>query len=79
VPSKKIKVKEFVADIRAGMDDPTLMRKYGLSDKELKNVFQKLVEVDFITNVELWERARLSETGITKAYLEAQRAVDELD
>jgi hypothetical protein len=79
VSNKKIKVKEFVADIRAGMDDPTLMRKYGLSEKELENVFQKLVEVDFITNVELWERARLSETGITKAYLEAQRAVDELD
>jgi hypothetical protein len=76
---KKIKVKEFVADIRAGMDDPTLMSKYDLSGKQLENVFQKLVQVDFITIVELWERSRLSESGITKAFLEAQQAVDELD
>jgi hypothetical protein len=79
VPKKKIKVKEFVADIRACMDDPTLMFKYGLSEKELQRVFQKLVDADFITNVELWERSQLSETGITKAFLDAQRAIDELD
>jgi hypothetical protein len=78
VAKKKIKVKEFVTDVRKGMDDPTLMSKYGLSSKELEDVFQKLVEVDFITIVELWERARLSETGITKAFLEAQNAIDEL-
>lgn len=79
MPKKKIKVKELVADIRSGLDDPRLMFKYSLSESELQKVFQKLLEADFITNVELWERSRLSETGITKAFLEAQRAVDELD
>jgi hypothetical protein len=76
---KKLKVKELVADIRAGMDDPTLMSKYGLVEKDLERVFQKLLEADFITNLELWERSRLSDTGITKAFIEAQKAVDELE
>ena len=79
VNKKKISVKEFVGDIRENMDDATLMYKYGLSENQLEDVFQKLVDINFITHVELWERAKLSETGITRAFLEAQKAVDELD
>lgn len=79
LPSRKIKAKEFVADMRAQMDDRALMRKYGLSEKELETVFQKLIEADFITKFELWERAKLSDTQITKAYVEAQSAIDELN
>jgi hypothetical protein len=79
VTKKKIRVHEFVADINAGIDDRGLMAKYGLTDRELKKIFQKLIEANFITDVELWERSKLSETGITKAYLEAQEAIDELD
>ena len=76
---KRIRVKEFVADITDGVDDPGLMAKYSLSEKELKKVFQKLIEADFITDVELWERSKLTESGISKAFLEAQQAIDELD
>jgi hypothetical protein len=79
VTKKRIRVHEFVADINSGMDDPGLMTKYGLSQRELQKVFQKLIQADFITSVELWERSKLSETTITKAFLEAQQAVDELD
>lgn len=60
------------------MDDPALMRKYDLTDKQLEMVFQKLIDADFITALELWERSRLSDTQITKAFVEAQKAIDEL-
>lgn len=76
---KRIRVREFVADINAGMDDPGLMNKYDLSERQLHKVFQKLIEADFITSVELWERAKLSETTITRAFLDAQQAIDEVD
>ena len=35
---RKLKAKEFVADMRSGMDDKALLRKYALSDKELETV-----------------------------------------
>jgi hypothetical protein len=64
--------------MRSGIDDPALMRKYDLTDKQLEMVFQKLIDADFITALELWERSRLSDTQITKAFVEAQKAIDEL-
>jgi hypothetical protein len=64
--------------MRSGLDDPALMRKYDLTDKQLEMVFQKLIDADFITALELWERSRLSDTQITKAFVEAQKAIDEL-
>ncbi len=74
-----IKAKEFIQDLRTGMDDPSLMLKYSLSYDGLQKVFEKLVEADFITVLELHERARLSDTQVTKAFVEAQRAIDEID
>lgn len=76
---RKIKAKEFVRDIRSGMDDPTLMNKYQLTPQKLEEVLEKLIQADFITVLELHERARLSDTQVTKAFIEAQRAIDELD
>jgi hypothetical protein len=64
--------------MRSGLDDPALMSKYELTDKQLEMVFQKLIDADFITALELWERSRLSDTQITKAFVEAQKAIDEL-
>lgn len=76
---RRIKAREFVKDIRSGMDDPTLMKKYQLTPQKLEEVLEKLIEADFITVLELHERARLSDTQVTKAFVEAQRAIDELD
>ena len=78
MPTRRLKAKELVKDIRSGMDDYQLLKKYGLSESQLESVFQKLIEADFITSLELWERSRLSDTQITKAFLEAQKAIDEL-
>lgn len=46
--------------IRAGMDDPAMMRKYGISAKALRSLFRKLVAAGV---VEQWELdRRMSET-----------------
>jgi hypothetical protein len=75
---RKIVARELVADIRSGLDDDTLMRKYELSAQNLDRLFRKLVEVDFISVIELQERARLSDSQVTRAFVEAQKAIDEL-
>jgi hypothetical protein len=79
VGKRKINAKQLVEDIRSGTDDNNLMRKYDLTAEQLEEVFGKLVDADFITALELYERAKLSDTQITKAYVEAQQAIDELD
>jgi hypothetical protein len=75
----RIVARDFVADLRRGAEDDELMRKYNLTEKTLGQVFDKLIEADLITLDELWKRSALSDSRITKAYLEAQRAIDELE
>jgi len=75
----RIKAQEFVADLRSGLDDAALMRKYGLSEVGLGRVFDKLIDADIVTLDELWNRSMVSESQITKAFVEAQQAIDELD
>ncbi len=75
----KIQAREFVKDMRSGMDDNKLMKKYALSERQLEALLQKLIDADFLTTLELWERSRLSDTQITKAFVEAQKAIDQLD
>jgi hypothetical protein len=76
---RKIKAQEFLEDLRSGLDDAALMRKYGLSEVGLGRVFDKLIDADLISLDELWNRSMVSETQITRAFVEAQTAIDELE
>jgi hypothetical protein len=60
MPKQKISAKELLADIRAGMDDPALMKKYGLSAEGLQSALKKLIEAKVITQVELDNRVPLA-------------------
>jgi len=51
VKISKIKAKEALADIRAGMDDISLMKKYKLSAKGLQSLFTKLGQAGIIKHV----------------------------
>ena len=66
-------------DIHAGMGDSQLMEKYGLSAKQLETVLRKLLEADLITHMHLYERTTLSDTQITKAFIDTWAAIKELD
>ncbi len=50
-----------------------------LSAKQLESVLRKMVDADLISHLQLYERTSLSDSQITKAFVETQRAVRELD
>ena len=66
-------------DLRHGMGDRELMEKYALSGNQLHKVFKKLVDSGAIDEMELFMRTSLSDSIITKAFVETQCAVQELD
>ncbi len=76
---RKINAKELVEDLNAGKDDTALMMKYGLSAKELVFVLRKLVDAELITRVQLHERAGLTDSQITRAFVDTQAAIEELE
>ena len=55
-PRVKIKVKAFVADVRSGMDDQTLIQKYSLTAAMLPKVLDQLVSAGHISEDELHTR-----------------------
>ena len=61
------------------MGDGELMEKYTLSESQLHKVFQKLADAGAIDEMELFMRTSLSDSTVTKAFVETQRAVQELD
>jgi hypothetical protein len=48
VDRRKISAREAVSDIRSGMEDGALMKKYGLSPDGLQSLYDKLVDKGFI-------------------------------
>jgi hypothetical protein len=76
---KTIRAKEVAKDIEQGMNDSDLMVKYELSAKQLEKVLRKLLDVNLITHMQLYERTQLSDTQVTKAFMDSQAAIHELD
>jgi len=77
-PKRKIKAKPFVSDLRNGIGDRELMERYTLSESQLHKVFRKLVDAGAIDEMELFMRTSLSDSTVTKAFVETQSAVKEL-
>jgi hypothetical protein len=61
---RKIKANLFVRDLRLGMGEEELARKYGLSREQLYGVFRKLVDAGAMDAMELYMRTSISDTGI---------------
>ncbi len=59
---RKIRAKEFLSDIRAGMDDAGLRYKYGLSANEVLKVMSKLIWGGLMSPTELAQRRSLAKT-----------------
>jgi hypothetical protein len=53
---KSISAKEVSADIKSGMTDEQLMKKYGLSQKGVEALFQKLLNAGVISQAQIAER-----------------------
>lgn len=76
---KKIRAKDFAKDIYSGMGDTLLMEKYRLNPKQLQGVLRKLLEADLITHLQLYERTSISDSQITRAFVEAQKTTAEMN
>jgi hypothetical protein len=56
-PSKKIPVREFLADFRAGMTDTEMIDKYQISPHQLRSIFKRLLDRQVIDPIafEAWQ------------------------
>ena len=68
---RKVKAKDVARDVQGGMGDTLLMEKYRLNSKQLEGVLRKLVDADLITHMQLYERTSLSDSQITRAFVES--------
>ena len=62
MPKQPIKAKEILKDMRAGMDDAALMKKYGLSSKQILKVINMLMWKGLMSPEELADRRSLAKT-----------------
>lgn len=53
---RKIKAKRAVEDILSGMNDLELMDKYGITDRGLQSLFNKLVRAGLLTRDQIEDR-----------------------
>ncbi len=75
---RKVKAREFVTDLRSGMDDDELTAKYSLTRDQFHKLLRMAVDSGLIEREELYARISHSKTAITKAFVEMQEAVQEL-
>ena len=76
---KRIFANAVAADVHAGMGDTALMEKYDLNAKQLERVLRRMVDAGLIDHMQLYERTRLSDSLITRLFLDRWRASRELD
>lgn len=70
---------EFLKDVRSGLDDDQLMKKYGLTNRQLQMLFRRMIEEKLTTPLELSKRLCITKSQVTEALQEADAAVRELD
>lgn len=76
---RRIKVAEFLEDMRSGLDDTELMRKYDVSEIGLTQVFGELVRGGFISASQVAERSKIRDSQITRGFVEIQEGLKILD
>lgn len=72
---RKIRAKKILQDVRAGLNDNQLMEKYEISSRTLQYVFRKLVQAGLMTDLEYYERSKLTESDVFRAFSEEPDAV----
>ena len=75
--NRRIEAKQLLADIRSGLDDAAIRKKYDLSSKGLRTLFEKLVDSRVLTHNELYERSPLYKdtVDLTKARLFSRQEI----
>jgi hypothetical protein len=61
-PKVKIKLKSFVADLKNGMDDKSLVEKHGITEAMLPKVIEQLIAAGHLTEEEAASRSIFDST-----------------
>lgn len=72
---RKIRAKKIAQDVRSGLTDGELMEIYGLTPRTLRYLLTKLVQAGLITDLEFYERSRLTESDVFRAFSDETDAV----
>jgi type IV secretory pathway TrbF-like protein len=76
----RIPIEAFVEDIRHGMTDRSLMKKYGITqEKTLLKAFDKLVDSGRVSIRELQNRSPFINTQAIVDFLGNTGSIDEID
>ena len=75
----RIVAKEFLTDIRSGMDDEALMIRYDLQPRQLQNAFRQIINAGLAAPMELSKRLSITKSQVTDAFREMGKAIAELD
>jgi DNA-binding MarR family transcriptional regulator len=75
----QISANEVLKDLRNGLSDEGFMAKYNLTYRQLQRLFRKMIQAGFVSPIELAERLCVTESQITEAFQEMEKAVQELD
>jgi len=78
-PTRKVNAHELLADIKAGMLDEGLMKKYNVSRRQLQRLFRKLIDARMVTVMELSQRLSITASQVREAFVDAGKAIEELD
>jgi len=78
MPKRRINGRAIAQDVLDGLGDTVLMQKYELTAKQLEAVLKRLVDMDLIDQMQMYERTSLSDSMVTKAFVESRRAIAEL-
>ena len=77
--SIRINAKEFLIDIRSGMDEEALMIRYGLQPRQLQSAFRQIINAGLATPMELSKRLSITKSQVREAFVEVGKAIKELD
>ena len=56
-PKIQISAQQVLEDIKSGLDDEALMKKYNLTSRQLQRLFRKVIAAGLLTPVELADRS----------------------
>lgn len=76
---RPVKVAEFLEDMRSGLGDPGLMKKYHLSEANLTKVLGELLRRGFVSASQLAERSTIRDSQIMKAFVEDKEGLKIID
>lgn len=75
----KLKLNDFIADVLTGMTDPELMAKHSLKRKQLEYVFQRSLDLGYLTETELYERTNVVGSEVTKEFVDIYQSLKHLE